>query len=65
MDKINDRLNELLARNEYLELQLAKFECRMKQAQILINDSTDQVELQLYRGSEAKEMEFEGEPRKV
>lgn len=45
MDKINDRLNELLARNEYLELQLAKFECRMKQAQILINDSTDQVEL--------------------
>lgn len=49
-----EKLEASQRQNEELELQLKKFECRLKQAQIVLNDPTDRVDLQLNHLSNSK-----------
>lgn len=66
LEKLEEQYKELSERfegvqNQKDELQLLnqKFECRLKQAQIILNDPTDRVELQYNLTSECGGQTFE------
>jgi len=45
MKELSAKLEESEHHKEELQLQNSKFECRLKQAQIILNDPTDRVDL--------------------